>query len=41
MDGDTKHTFGCNSPRIDEDVDERHLMVSMGTHTHVPLLHRL
>lgn len=41
MNRDTMHTFGCSSPRIDEDADERHLMVSMGTHLPVPLLHRL
>ena len=41
MDKDTKHTFGCSSPRIDGDADKRHLMVSMGTHMHVPLLHHV
>ncbi len=30
MDVDIGHTFGCSSPRIDGDTDERYLMVSTG-----------
>ena len=41
MDGDTGYTFGCSSPRIDGDIDKRYSMVSMGTHTLVPLTHHL
>ena len=41
MDRDTRHTFGCISPRINEDIDERHVMVSMGTHKPIPPLYRL
>jgi len=38
-DGDTGHTFGGSSPRIDGETDERYLAVSAGTHTPNPLLH--
>lgn len=41
IDGDTRHTFGCSSPRIDGDTDERYLMVFAGTHTPDPLLRHL
>lgn len=41
IDEDTGHTFGCSSPRIDGDTDQRYLMVSMGTHTPDPLLRHL
>lgn len=41
MDGDTGHTLGCSSPRIDWDTDKRYLMVSTGTHTPNPLLRHL
>jgi len=41
MHGDIKHTFGCSSPKIDKDTDERHLMVSLENHTLGPLLDRL
>ena len=41
MDGDIGHRFGCTSPRIDRDTDERCSMVSMGTQMLVLLIHHL
>ena len=38
-DRDTGLTFGGISPKIDEETEERYLMVSVGTHTFDTLLH--
>lgn len=38
-DRDDKHAIGYSSPRINEDVDEHHLIIFMGTRTPFSLLH--
>lgn len=40
-DRDDRHAIGYRSPRIDEDMNKHHLMISMGTHTPLSLLHYL